>query len=180
MPFECRLLLPGYRDGTQIELTIGISLKTQELYSIVFIARYLDLFTNFVSLYNTFMKIFFIAATLGTVYLIRVTYRKTYTDNFDTFRTIFVIAPAFLLALIINEEFSAMEVCPRPLPILGRTEPWQRSTVALRRRCFGLSRSISRQWPSSRSFSFSSERARRITFQRRSWHALVPIARSTC
>lgn len=88
----------------------GISLKTQELYSIVFIARYLDLFTNYVSLYNTFMKIFFIAATLGTVYLIRVTYRKTYTDNFDTFRTIFVIAPAFLLALIINEEFSAMEV----------------------------------------------------------------------
>lgn len=74
----------------------GISLKTQELYSIVFIARYLDLFTNFVSLYNTFMKIFFIAATLGTVYLIRVTYRKTYTDNFDTFRTIFVIArPSF-------------------------------------------------------------------------------------
>jgi ER lumen protein retaining receptor len=28
----------------------GISLKTQELYALVFICRYLDLFTNFISL----------------------------------------------------------------------------------------------------------------------------------
>lgn len=88
----------------------GISLKTQELYSVVFVARYLDLFTNYVSLYNTCMKIFFIAATLGTVYLIRISYRKTYDDKFDTFRTVFVIVPSLLLALVINEEFSAMEV----------------------------------------------------------------------
>ena len=30
----------------------GISLKSQELYVIVFIARYLDLFWNFLSIYN--------------------------------------------------------------------------------------------------------------------------------
>jgi ER lumen protein retaining receptor len=29
----------------------GISLKTQEMYALVFATRYLDLFTNFVSLY---------------------------------------------------------------------------------------------------------------------------------
>lgn len=29
----------------------GVSLKTQELYAIVFLTRYLDLFTNYVSLY---------------------------------------------------------------------------------------------------------------------------------
>ena len=29
----------------------GISLKTQEMYALVFVTRYLDLFTNFVSLY---------------------------------------------------------------------------------------------------------------------------------
>jgi ER lumen protein retaining receptor len=28
----------------------GISLKTQELYTLVFVCRYLDLFTNFISL----------------------------------------------------------------------------------------------------------------------------------
>ena len=39
---------------------VGISLKTQELYLIVFVARYADLFSHFYSLYNTFMKIAFI------------------------------------------------------------------------------------------------------------------------
>lgn len=39
----------------------GISLKTQELYLVVFIARYLDLFTNFHSLYNSVMKVFYLA-----------------------------------------------------------------------------------------------------------------------
>ena len=31
-------------------LRAGISLKTQELYALVFVCRYLDLFTNYVSL----------------------------------------------------------------------------------------------------------------------------------
>jgi ER lumen protein retaining receptor len=35
----------------------GISLKTQELYCLVFIARYLDIFWNFISMYNTCMKV---------------------------------------------------------------------------------------------------------------------------
>ena len=47
-----------------------VSGKSQLLYLLVFISRYLDLFTNFVSYYNTFMKIFFIAATAGTAVLI--------------------------------------------------------------------------------------------------------------
>ena len=35
----------------------GISLKTQELYVMVFLARYLDLFWNFLSYYNVVMKV---------------------------------------------------------------------------------------------------------------------------
>ena len=35
----------------------GISLKTQELYALVFITRYLDLFWNFYSMYNSIMKV---------------------------------------------------------------------------------------------------------------------------
>ncbi|KAK1685623.1 hypothetical protein QYE76_046471 [Lolium multiflorum] len=34
----------------------GVSRKTQELYLAVFVARYLDLFTDYISLYNTVMK----------------------------------------------------------------------------------------------------------------------------
>ena len=37
----------------------GISGKSQILFTIVYITRYLDLFTNFVSVYNTFMKVCF-------------------------------------------------------------------------------------------------------------------------
>ena len=35
----------------------GLSLKTQYLYAIVFTCRYLDLFTNFYSMYNTVLKV---------------------------------------------------------------------------------------------------------------------------
>ena len=49
----------------------GISLKTQELYLIVFVARYLDLFTNFYSLYNSIMKIVYLIASGYIVYMIR-------------------------------------------------------------------------------------------------------------
>ncbi len=38
----------------------GISLKTQCLYVLVFVTRYLDLFWNFSSLYNSVMKVVFI------------------------------------------------------------------------------------------------------------------------
>ena len=48
---------------------VGISRKTQELYLLVFLLRYLDLFTNFFSLYNTVMKIIFIVFTAGIVFL---------------------------------------------------------------------------------------------------------------
>ena len=47
----------------------GISRKTQVLYLIVFLCRYLDLFTSFHSLYNTGMKILFISFTGIIVYL---------------------------------------------------------------------------------------------------------------
>uniref|UniRef100_A0A452QKY7 KDEL endoplasmic reticulum protein retention receptor 1 n=1 Tax=Ursus americanus TaxID=9643 RepID=A0A452QKY7_URSAM len=35
----------------------GISGKSQVLFAVVFTARYLDLFTNYISLYNTCMKV---------------------------------------------------------------------------------------------------------------------------
>ena len=41
---------------------IGLSCKTQELYLLVFCVRYMDLFMYYISLYNTFMKLFFISS----------------------------------------------------------------------------------------------------------------------
>ena len=47
----------------------GISGKSQILFLVVFVTRYLDLLTSFISLYNTTMKIFFIGSAAATVYL---------------------------------------------------------------------------------------------------------------
>lgn len=38
-----------------LTLSPGISLKTQELFLVVFVARYVDFFFHFISLYNRFV-----------------------------------------------------------------------------------------------------------------------------
>lgn len=53
----------------------GISFKTQALYVTVFLTRYIDLFTDFVSVYNTLMKIFFIGSSCYILYLMRYKFR---------------------------------------------------------------------------------------------------------
>lgn len=92
----------------------GISLKTQELYLLVFVTRYLDLFTNFLSMYNTIMKILYILCSGLIVYLMRfkepwsTTYKKE-EDSFKHWK--FVVAPCAILAVLICENrFSLMEL----------------------------------------------------------------------
>ena len=88
----------------------GISGKSQILFLVVFVTRYLDLVTNFVSLYNTTMKIFFISSAAATVYLMYFKFKATYDGNHDTFRVEFLLAPTALLALVLNHDFSVMEI----------------------------------------------------------------------
>jgi hypothetical protein len=49
----------------------GISLKTQYIFFLVFLLRYLDIFTEFYSWYNTLMKLFFILATTGIIGILK-------------------------------------------------------------------------------------------------------------
>jgi len=88
----------------------GISGKSQILFLCVFVSRYLDLFSNFISIYNTTMKVFFIGSAAATVYLMYVKFKATYDGNHDTFRVEFLLGPCILLALALNHEFSVMEV----------------------------------------------------------------------
>jgi ER lumen protein retaining receptor len=88
----------------------GISGRSQVLFALVFITRYLDLFTNFISVYNTAMKLFFLASSMGTVYLMYVKFKATYDSNHDTFRIEFLLIPSALLALLLNHEYSVMEI----------------------------------------------------------------------
>ncbi|CAG9537870.1 unnamed protein product [Cercopithifilaria johnstoni] len=87
----------------------GLSGKSQLLFAFVFTSRYLDLL-NFISSYNTVMKIFFLVSSYGTVYLMFFKFRATYDRNHDTFRIELLIIPAAALALLINHQFSFMEI----------------------------------------------------------------------
>lgn len=88
----------------------GISGKSQILFSVVYTARYLDLLTTYISTYNTVMKLVFIAASYATVYLMYVKFKATYDHNHDTFRIEFLLIPTIVLALLVNHEFTVMEV----------------------------------------------------------------------
>lgn len=65
---------------------LGISGKSQILFALVYTARYLDLVTSYISAYNTVMKLFFLAASYGTIYLMYIKFKATYDHNHDTFR----------------------------------------------------------------------------------------------
>jgi ER lumen protein retaining receptor len=88
----------------------GISGKSQILFALTYMTRYLDVFTSFVSVYNTTMKFAFVSASAFTVYLIYKKYRATYDQNHDTFRIEFVLVPAAILALIFNYSYTVLEV----------------------------------------------------------------------
>ncbi|KAI4297610.1 hypothetical protein L6164_037494 [Bauhinia variegata] len=90
----------------------GISLKTQELYAIVFVTRYLDIFTDYISLYNTVMKLIFLGSSFSIVWYMRhhKIVCRSYDKDQDTFRHYILAVPCLLLALLINEKFTFKEV----------------------------------------------------------------------
>ncbi|CCW68741.1 unnamed protein product [Phytomonas sp. Hart1] len=82
----------------------GISLKSMILFALVFITRYLDLFLRMYSLYNTIMKVFFIATSCHICFLMkfRSPWKATYDSENDTFRIRYLIVPCLILALLIH------------------------------------------------------------------------------
>lgn len=101
---------------------IGISVKTQELYLLVFITRYLDLFTTYYSLYNSVMKVIYISSTALIIYTVRYTepFKSNYDNAQDSFlHWKFAVAPVAVIALITNlyQGFDIMEVRLRCLTL---------------------------------------------------------------
>lgn len=105
----------------------GISFKTQALYFIVFLTRYVDLVTGpYVSLYNTIMKLFFIGSTAYTLYLMKFRFRyvaadrirevqlkkgsPTHDASLDTFKLTYLVPPVAVLALLFNYAYSFFEL----------------------------------------------------------------------
>ena len=75
----------------------------------VFCARYLDLFWNWLSYYNVIMKIIFIISSIAIVYTIRfgVPHKDTYNAEDDTFPYLYLIVPAAVLGVAINQDYGS-------------------------------------------------------------------------
>jgi len=81
-----------------------ISAKTQELFLIVFCTRYTGLFTRFLGLYNTNVKIFYILSTSWTVYQLRRPsgqFRRTVNSYDDPFRHwVYAVVPSAVISFL--------------------------------------------------------------------------------
>jgi len=98
----------------QMKTCAGLSLKTQYLYAIVFTCRYLDLFTNFYSMYNTVLKILFLGCTYYIIYLCtkdpQISPTYDVDKGKDTFKMEYVIVPAAILAVLTAVDWSPLEL----------------------------------------------------------------------
>lgn len=82
---------------------LGISVRTHELFLLVFVTRYLDLFTTYYSLYNTVMKMLYIGTSSMIIYAIRFQQPicSTYDKSQDTFlHWKFAAAPCLVIGVL--------------------------------------------------------------------------------
>jgi len=108
----------------------GISFKSQALYMLVYITRYLgtqpttrrgsaklgdgvltglDLFTTS-SYYNLIFKILFMASQGYIIYLMTSSYKPTNDPNLDTFRVQYLLGAAAVLAIVFPYEYTMWEM----------------------------------------------------------------------
>ena len=87
----------------------GISFKTQLLYAIVFVTRYMDLFHE-TSLYRFLMKNFFIGSSVYVLYLMKIRFPPTHDPAIDTIKLEYLMGPCFVLALLFHYHFDFMEI----------------------------------------------------------------------
>jgi len=93
----------------------GISFKSQFLYLIVYITRYLDLlwnnpFKSPLALYNTVFKIVFIAAQVYTIYLMLNDYKPTHDPNQDTFKVEYLLGGAAVMGILFPPKYELGEM----------------------------------------------------------------------
>lgn len=90
----------------------GVSRKAQKLYLLVFLSRYLDIFTTYYSFYNSAFKIFFLVSTAAILYgLCYVEPAKsTYSASQDRFVYWHALVPAGVVAFLVHFLGSGVSV----------------------------------------------------------------------
>ena len=117
-------------DNLRNQSCSGISFKTQMLYLIVYVTRYLGrcrrhiwrgygmgliLFTDLIptfstSLWNFCFKIIFIASSSYIVYLMVNEYRTTQDPSLDTFKVEYLLAGSAVLGILFPRKYTIIEV----------------------------------------------------------------------
>lgn len=89
----------------------GLSYRTQELFLVVFIARYIDLIFVWRSFYLFIMKIIFIGLTAYTMYLMRQKkpFNLSYDKESDTFPHYYTYVAALVLAIIVHKSLNPLD-----------------------------------------------------------------------
>jgi len=90
----------------------GISFKSQFLYLMVYVTRYLDLFWTdpTKSLYNTTFKLVFLGSSGYTIYLMLTDYKPTHDPNLDTFKVQYLLGGAAVLAILFPYSWTPAEM----------------------------------------------------------------------
>ncbi|KAK0705396.1 ER lumen protein retaining receptor-domain-containing protein [Lasiosphaeris hirsuta] len=94
---------------TQLKSCSGISFKSQALYLLVYVTRYLDLFSTH-SLYNVVFKILFIGSQGYIIYLMATSYKPTHDPNLDTLRVQYLLGGAAVLAVLFPYQYTLWEM----------------------------------------------------------------------
>ncbi|KAK5135733.1 hypothetical protein LTR08_004719 [Meristemomyces frigidus] len=90
----------------------GISFKSQFLYLVVYVSRYLDLLWTdpTKNLWNTFFKIIFIASQSYIVYLMLVDFKPTHDPGQDTFKVEYLLGGALVLGVVLPPRYQFTEM----------------------------------------------------------------------
>ncbi|KAJ6164330.1 hypothetical protein N7470_003002 [Penicillium chermesinum] len=89
----------------------GLSFKSQVLYLLVFVTRYLDLFWTFTdSLYLTTFKLLFIGSSAYIIYLMLNDYKPTHDPNIDTFKVQYLLGISAVLAILFPHDYRISEI----------------------------------------------------------------------
>jgi len=89
----------------------GISFKSQALYFLVYVTRYVDLFWSFAdSAWNTVFKIIFISSSAYTIYLMMNDYKPTHDPNLDTFKVEYLLGGSAILAILFPYKYTPAEI----------------------------------------------------------------------
>ncbi|KAJ7796592.1 ER lumen protein retaining receptor-domain-containing protein [Mycena olivaceomarginata] len=87
----------------------GISFLTQGMYALVFLTRYPDVLSRFISLYNTIMKIFYIVSAFYVLSL-RWIYPRSPESRMAWQATAIILISAALISLVFNYSFTVYEI----------------------------------------------------------------------